>query len=180
MKALRNYMCIIMLSIIACAFINSEHYNNEEKVRFVKLLDSIRQDFSDSTIVEYVASMDFYNEGISSPEEYAFYFSYCIKHHLESYDEGISLRLYKVFTKYPQKFDELCKYLKFLMPEHVLQVKTHLCWSIAYDWIYNRLDVPSFEDFITTYPFFNEPNLLDSYKLIYDSCLSDFTHRQNN
>ena len=45
-----------------------------ENERFVKLMDSIKHNVSDSTLVEYVVSMDFYKEPTSSSEEYAYYF----------------------------------------------------------------------------------------------------------
>lgn len=150
---------------------------DRENERFVKLMDSIRNNVSDSTLVEYVVSMDFYKEPTSSSEEYAYYFCYCIYNHIEEYSEGICWSIYKVFTEYPQKFHELSKYIDYLLPEQEIMVKDHLCYSVAFDWIYNRSDYPRFEDFIEAYPFFNELRLVDSYKLIYQNCLSNFTYR---
>ena len=54
-----------------------------ENERFVKLMDSIKHNVSDSTLVEYIVSMDFYKEPTSSSEEYAYYFCYCVDHKLE-------------------------------------------------------------------------------------------------
>lgn len=156
----------------------SESFDSDkEKESFVKIMDSIKDNVSDSTLVEYIVSMDFYKEPTSSPEEYAYFFCYCIYNHSEEYAEDISWNLYKIFTEYPQKFQELGKYLDYLLPEQEVMVKEHLCYSVAYDWIYNRTDYPKFEDFLEAYPFFNEPRLIDLYKRIYQDQLSDFTDR---
>ena len=180
MKRLCYFSLIMLFYIIGSASMRTEIYDFDgENERFVKLMDSIRHNVSDSTLVEYVVSMDFYKEPTSSSEEYAYYFCYCVDHKLEEYDEGISWNLYKVFTEYPQKFQELGKYLVYLLPEQEVMVKEHLCYSVAYDWIYNRTDYPRFEDFLEAYPFFNEPRLIDLYKHIYQNCLSDFAYRKS-
>ena len=170
----------MLFYIIGSASMRSESFDfDREKESFVKLIDSIRDNVSDSTLVEYVVSMNFYKEPTSSSEEYAYYFCYCIYNHFEEYSEGISLSIYQVFTEYPQKFQELSKYLGYLLPEQEVMVKEHLCYSVAFDWIYNRSDYPRFEDFIEAYPFFSEPRFIDSYKLIYQNCLSGFAYRKS-
>lgn len=180
MKPLCYCLLIMLFCIIGSASMRTEIYDFDgENERFVKLMDSIKHNVSDSTLVEYVVSMDFYKEPTSSSEEYAYYFCYCVDHNLEEYDEGISWNLYKVFTEYPQKFQELGKYLVYLLPEQEVMVKEHLCYAVAYDWIYNRTDYPRFEDFLEAYPFFNEPRLIDLYKRIYQNCLSDFAYRKS-
>ena len=178
MKQFYYFSLIMLFYIVGSASMRTEVYDfDRENERFVKLMDSIRNNVSDSTLVEYVVSMDFYKEPTSSSEEYAYYFCYCIYNHIEEYSEGICWSIYKVFTEYPQKFYELSKYIDYLLPEQEVMVKDHLCYSVAFDWIYNRSDYPRFEDFIEAYPFFNELRLVDSYKLIYQNCLSNFTYR---
>lgn len=170
----------MLFYIIGSASMRTEiHDFDGENERFVKLMDSIKHNVSDSTLVEYVVSMDFYKEPTSTPEEYAYFFCYCIYNHSEEYAEGIMMSLYEVFTEYPQKFQELNKYLNYLLPEQEVMVKEHLCYSVAYDWIYNRTDYPRFEDFLEAYPFFNEPRLIDLYKRIYQDQLSDFSYRKS-
>ena len=180
MKRLCYFSLIMLFYIIGSASMRTEIYGFDgENERFVKLMDSIRDNVSDSTLVEYIVSMDFYKEPTSSPEEYAYFFCYCIYNHSEEYAEGIMASLYEVFTEYPQKFQELNKYLNYLLPEQEVMVKEHLCYSVAYDWIYNRTDYPRFEDFLEAYPFFNEPRLIDLYKRIYQYQLSDFSYRKS-
>lgn len=178
MKSVWFYLFIIMLFTVSCASTRRNSCSADDvNEKFVELFDSIRHNVPDSTLVEYVVSMDFYKEPTSSPKEYAYYFCYCIQHKLEAYDEGINLSIYEVFTHYPQKFQELSMYLDSLLPDQEVIVKTHLCSSIAYDWIYNRSDKPRFEDFIEAYPFFKDQIMSDSYRHVYDNCLSDFTYR---
>lgn len=178
MKRLCHFSLIMLFYIIGSASMRSESFDfDREKESFVSLIDSIRLNVSDSTLVEYVVSMNFYKEPTSSSEEYAYYFCYCIYNHFEDCSEGISLSIYQVFTEYPQKFQELSKYLGYLLPEQEVMVKERLCYSVAYDWIYNRTDYPRFEDFLEAYPFFNEPRLIDLYKRIYQDQLSDFIDR---
>lgn len=178
MKRLCHFSLIMLFYIIGSASMRSESFDSDkEKESFIKLMDSIRDNVSDSTLVEYIVSMDFYKEPTSSPEEYAYFFCYCIYNHSEEYAEDISWNLYKIFTEYPKKFHELGKYLDYLLPEQEVEVKEHLCYSVAYDWIYNRTDYPRFEDFLEAYPFFNEPRLIDLYKRIYQDQLSGFTDR---
>ena len=180
MKRLCYFSLIMLFYIIGSASMRTEiHDFDGENERFVKLMDSIKHNVSDSTLVEYVVSMDFYKEPTSTPEEYAYFFCYCIYNHSEEYAEGIMMSLYEVFTEYPQKFQELNKYLNYLLPEQEVMVKEHLCYSVAYDWIYNRTDYPRFEDFLEAYPFFNEPRLIDLYKRIYQDQLSDFSYRKS-
>ena len=63
MKRLCYFSLIMLFYIIGSASMRTEIYGFDgENERFVKLMDSIKHNVSDSTLVEHMATMGFYKE----------------------------------------------------------------------------------------------------------------------
>lgn len=133
-----------------------------EEDTFIALMDSVKTHVSDSLIVDYVLLMDFYKEASSSAEEYAYLFRYCLEHHLEECDEAITMNLYEMFKSYPEKFQELDKYLNIIPKDLKERIKFDLMGCVAFALYVTDPDAntyPQFETLITLFPYFNESYL---------------------
>ena len=117
--------------------------------------------------------MDFYNEQSSSREEYALLFYHYLEDKDESASEEIAYKVYEMLTMYPEKIKELDAYLSELSRDHVGYIKKRIAADLAFEH-YARFagsDKMSVDDFVSTFPYFNDPYYIEIYIQTVDNYL---------
>lgn len=120
---------------------------------FLDELKTDRQIVSDSMRCVRVVESEIYNESSSSMYSYIPLFNYLIKHQNKEFDDGISIDLYKMFSKFPEKQNEFNDYLMLLQKDEQDKVVENLTKFLLPEYLHelniSKVDEP--EDFKRTF-----------------------------
>lgn len=149
------------------------YIENESLLGFDQCMDQVKTLVPLSELGFRTVIMDFYNEQSSSREEYALLFYHYLEDKDESASEGIAYKVYEMLTMYPEKIKELDAYLSCLSRDHVGYIKKRIAADLAFEH-YARFagsDKMSVDDFVSTFPYFNDPYYIEIYIQTVDNYL---------
>lgn len=149
------------------------YIENELLLGFDQYMEHVRTQVPLSELGYRTVIMDFYDEQSSSPEKYALLFYHYLEDKDESASEGIAYKVYEMLTMYPDKIKELDAYLSSLSRDHVGYIKKKIAADLAFEH-YARFagsEKMSADDFVSTFPYFNEPYYIEIYIQTIDNLL---------
>lgn len=155
----------VEILISADGQVRIRHIDIDSYLAFSDMIEDIRNDYQGESLCDLVLRMDFYNEAESSSEEYAALYAFCLYNTYEYAWEGFGLQLYDMFTKYPEKFDDLHMTLRYLPDNQRQKILKRIMDMLTFEYEFRSetSSLPSFKQFVSIFPYFDKPELEKIY-----------------
>lgn len=111
---------------------NSVEDDTAERAEFINLLKTYQISPYDSLIVQKMVKSVMYNDSASSIDDYALLINYIYYNKNDGSGEVIWSNLYDMFARYPDKYEELVKWVNFMPDSCQTEVLTQFIQTILY------------------------------------------------